>query len=215
MTTKMIVALAVVGMLASGSPLYAKSVGLEGDTTVTVQADISVQADATASTSGNGAGEENTLSTDEEIAGTIVLTRGSLSAEILGNVTAAFEVESDTDLKAYATVLMQADENVSDVSLSEDMVSVRYQQPAELFGFIESSLTVEASVDAQGTVTVSYPWYSFLYSTNKAEVEAAVEAAVPSVSVNTSTGLSASTQAEILEKVHAALQSEASVVLNT
>jgi hypothetical protein len=50
------------------------------------------------------------------------------------------------------------------VSLDFKPVIVRYQAQMNLFGFIPMEREVQASIDNEGSVTIDYPWYSFLAS---------------------------------------------------
>lgn len=139
--------------------------------------------------------------------GVITITRDSASAAT-NTVATAANVKTSADLASYAKAEVAEDENVNEVSLSDEEVSVSYKQRAYLFGFIPVFVTVQAVVDGAGNVTVHYPWYGFLIMDNtqtlKADLQTAARGAIAS---ETAAGLDATTQAQLLEGMRSALES--------
>lgn len=111
----------------------------------------------------------------------IMMTRADLSAGTSIQTRSAAEVSSNADLSGYIAAEMQNDENLAKVETSSNTVSVTYQEPARFLGFIPLSLKATATVDAQGDVSISYPWYSFLYAKADADLEAQLESRLSSV----------------------------------
>lgn len=118
-------------------------------------------------------------------------------------------VSSEADVKTYSDALIKSDTNVSSVDSSADEVSVSYKERLHVFGFIPVWGTVKSTVRADGTVEVRYPWYSFLSSTSRAEVESRVQNSVDvALKDRTETGssFSARTQAGLIAAMRAALK---------
>ncbi len=127
---------------------------------------------------------------------------------------AGVETSADARLRSAVNAIAAEDANVSAVSVSESEVMLAYQQPAELFGFISITVPVKVAIEASGKAEVRYPWYRFLLATNQESVEARVDALVRE-QVDASAGADASIKAEaaleLVESLHAVLQSEAAV----
>jgi hypothetical protein len=94
------------------------------------------------------------------------------------------QVSTGTDLNTYADAAMHSDSNIQNVQLSNTAVAMTYSEPGKLFGFIPVSLSTKAAVDASGNVTVSYPWYHFLVSTNDANLKSDLQARIQSTMDN-------------------------------
>lgn len=154
-----------------------------------VEADASVEADAT-----------------------ISLTRDDATdTETLVESTAA--VETSSDLRAYASGVLQSDTRIERADLSAEAVTVEYEQPGRLFGFVPVAVTVTATVDSSGNVTVDYPWYGFMVALEQSEreVESSLENQIRTTlasggfEASAEAGLSAQAQAEILRELQASL----------
>jgi hypothetical protein len=72
------------------------------------------------------------------------------------------EVADETTLDQYVSLILETDDDASAASASTEGVSLRYKQPAKLLGFIPFSMSVAASVLADGTIVIKEPWYSLL-----------------------------------------------------
>ena len=181
------------------------SVGVDGAVDVNVGAQTQTNVGATTS----GTGGQSTAGSAS--AGAIVVTRGSASEDD-ATVSTASAVATESDLAAYAATVVRSDENAERAELSSDNVSLRYKQRAYLLGIIPIFATVTTTVESNGTVTVSYPWYGFLLSQEeRVELESDLNAAVQGVvqssaSLNAEGELTTRAQAQILEDVHAAMK---------
>ncbi|MDO8514034.1 MAG: hypothetical protein Q7S50_00650 [bacterium] len=111
---------------------------------------------------------------------------------------------------------------------AEDHVALTSKQSVKLFGFIPVTVKMKVNVDANGDVTVSYPWWTFLAVTNRDNLESKIEAQTKVITareagsgmatgrvaagdvsgdgVEASVKLSADIQARLIESVQAALQ---------
>lgn len=111
-----------------------------------------------------------------EADGRIILRRDNLMEENIEidssvQIDSAVEVETESDLALYAAGLLLADENAKKIELGNGDVQLTYRTHARLFGFIPVLVSATATVNQSGDVEVEYPWYAFLSSTNRAEIE--------------------------------------------
>ena len=83
---------------------------------------------------------------------------------------------SDVDmLEAYAAEVLAQDANAVAVDVSGEAMVVAYRQRAKLLAFIPITMTVTSSVAADGKVSLSYPWYSFLVSKDYGKLKSDIE----------------------------------------
>ena len=71
----------------------------------------------------------------------------------------AKDVHSTADLKHFIAAKARGDAHLKQVELKDGKVEVQYEEPAEWFGFINTTVPTNVSVDAKGDVQVTYPWY--------------------------------------------------------
>jgi hypothetical protein len=201
----------------------------QSKTSVSGNADISASTSAssdaqTGSGSGTAGGNASAgANIGIDIAPAIVITRASAEASGSGSstVSSPASVQSKSDLSAYASGVVRADTDVSNASLSAKAVSLAYRQPAKLFGFIPVYLQATATVNADGSTNVSYPWYAFLTTKDSATLESDVRVATKdtvSANADVNAGFSAATQAKLLAEMRdamkARLQADTSVDAN-
>lgn len=139
-----------------------------------------------------------------ETAATLSVSRDSTSGDTV--VTSPTMVSTESDLEAFASSEMAADSQLEKVEFTSDAVTVWYTYPAQLLGFIPMQLSVQATVSADGTVSVRYPWYSFMTASASADRVASLENQIDStMSGQVEGAFSARTQAQILSDVRFAL----------
>ncbi len=110
-----------------------------------------------------------------------------------------------TDAELEATV--QSDENVSKVDSDDDSVSLWYKSTFKLFGFIPMTANLKATADADGSVRVSRPWYSFLATSEASNAEeVAVKSEVTAVVQSYNTSADATFSAEAKTAIVRAMQ---------
>jgi hypothetical protein len=160
-----------------------------------------VEIDAGASSSAAAASD-----TSATLGGTLVLTRTDADEDAPAGDPVA--VATDADLDAYARGVIASDPHVHRVDSSADHVALSYDERAWLLGFIPTEVAATARIDADGTASVSYPWYRFLMATDQDAVQASVdETFAASGNRAAATGsLSANAQARFLADLHAAMQ---------
>lgn len=199
-------------ILLTAVPAYALQVGVTGgsQTSVGVGDTLDVNADVSAGATGTMRSDAQTGSSSGASAevGSVVVTRASINSNTDTTVSSAAAVSSSAELSAYASSVVKSDDNVSATSLSREAVSLAYKQRARLFGLFPVLITVTAKVEADGTIAIQYPWYSFLTTTVDASLRSSVETAIaPTASARTGGDLSASEQAQLLSELHSAMKS--------
>lgn len=173
----------------------AATLGVSSDTSATVEVGVGAGADngtdASASGSVNSASDASTAtgtasdsdSTTVGVSGDATILFNLSQKDALGatvSVTSPAAVGTNADLSAFAVSQLQADANLEAVSATEQSLTVRHAAPARLFGIFPVHLTTTTTVSVDGTVEVKYPWYSFLFTTNRAELEATLASRVES-----------------------------------
>lgn len=159
-------------------------------------------------------GEENA-----KIASTpLSITRSDLEpAPVPTAFTASGQVKTKADLSGFIVAQMQNDANVSAVQASTSAISVTYPQYAKLFGVFPVTVDTTATVNADGTVSISYPWYRFLLSSDDHDLQAklqsristALQTSTPStVNAGAAAQLSLAAQAKLISDMRATMQEE-------
>lgn len=216
----LVFALSATFALALGADGYGSvEAGAGTNSTIGVGAGASANANGSMEASGDdtssGAGAEaktNSGINAEVNVGPISIGRADVDSDtaVQAAVTSASSVSTGAELSAYASGVVKADENVSDVELTDTAVSLGYKQRARLFGFIPIFVRATATVKANGETTVRYPWYAFLATKDSASVTASVKiatSATVAANAEASAKLSAAMQARLLEQIHAVMQS--------
>ncbi len=156
-----------------------------------------------------------TSSTQEEsdasvAVGSVMVVRSKAMKETAMPMKDPSTVSNRSDLESFITASAQNDENFQSASSSNDEVSLRYKEPAKLFGFLPISLSTNVKADANGNVKVHYPWYRFLVALQDSDLQSKIEAKVNAVLLangakDTSAEFSASTQAHLINDIREAL----------
>ena len=134
------------------------------------------------------------------VAGTLgfSLNKRAMSDDTEYSVTDAGAVQTAAGLESYAATSMRDDERLESVRLEDGTLEMTYRVDARFLGFIPGSMDVRATVTADGTVDVRYPWYAFLMraSESRADLEARVaseQEAIADDFAEASAGVSADT----------------------
>jgi hypothetical protein len=110
---------------------------------------------------------------------TISIDRSSDEVKSKTGVTVTVDrVMTDADLRGFAATEVRNDNNLNGIKIASDKIEVDYKQPARFLGIIPMMVSVGVDVNSDGSVSVDYPWYSFLALTNKADLEASIESEV-------------------------------------
>lgn len=139
------------------------------------------------------------------------------------DITSEGQVHSAADFKSYVSQMVQGDANFESTNVDSNGLDMKYSQSARFLGFIPGHLKTLVHVDDSGKVSVQYPWYSFLASSNdrraletalQAKIDAAFTANASS-SAHSLTHLSASVWAHLISSVRDILSGSVSAETDT
>ncbi len=125
-------------------------------------------------------------------------------------ISSESKVSNHGQLRSFLNHLLKDNDRISDVHISSTSIDTHYSLPAKFLWTIPVNLTAEVTINSDGSVTIHYPWYSFLYLTKKGDMETKLEAIASStISANSSTTISASSQAHLLNLLFSNLKASA------
>lgn len=152
--------------------------------------------------------------TDER---TILITRDTLESTTIPTTIEPSNVRSHADVSGYIATQMKHDAHITAVTSSPTHVAVTYNVPVRLFGIFPIMIDTDTDVDAQGTVVVNHPWWTFMTaSDSNTDVNAAITTAVQSeMSTHPEANLTANAQARIVSAIVKTLHNELSVDAST
>lgn len=101
--------------------------------------------------------EKDLLSTENDDAESTTTVSASTSLRVM--IRDVEDVHSEADLKSFVRTKAKEDKSIKQVQVVDGAVNVVYDEPAELFGFINTTVATHVTVDAKGGVQVTYPWY--------------------------------------------------------
>ena len=86
--------------------------------------------------------------------------------EFLATVKAHAQVQSGEDLENFARGVLLENENMEEIALNFEKITLKHRSSGRLFGFIPISFMQRVELDAEGDdagrVKVKMPWFSFL-----------------------------------------------------
>lgn len=218
-TTPLLLAL----VFSQGGHVYAQNV------TSDVEAALDVNADLNGDNSGTGSdtsGSDDTTATDDHdsdkgsddsmgagvhatVGAGFNLSKDDASVrDSSGSQIAAESVNTESDLEAYAASTLRASNTIENIDAGSDELRVKFKEPARFLWFIPFEMTSTVTVNADGSVSVNRPWYSFLASVDgdvKSDIESRVRTALENES-----GLTARSQARVLAALSTALDGSGS-----
>lgn len=109
------------------------------------------------------------------------------------------KVTNRGQLRSFLNHVVKADGNIADVTVSSTTVQTRYVLPTKFLGVIPTNLTANVSVGTDGSITIDYPWYAFLFSKKGSELKTQLMNVASTTSASTT--LTASAQAHLLNMV--------------
>jgi|GEM_PF-2695128 len=191
----------------------ALSLNAKVDTNVGVTLPGAASATATAKTSTIGNSTSSAASSNANI-----------NAKMNADANADFDFElpvnvnTPGDLEVYTRTLEQQDKKISKIEVDDSRIFLAYRQPARFLGIIPVSVLANVEVDAQGNVSIDYPWYTFLTVKEDEKLKAELQAKVGEIlgtggASGTVTGtttvafsdLSSRSKAKILQAIHLTL----------
>jgi hypothetical protein len=148
---------------------------------------------------------------------------GVAPTTVTGQITST-QVATDADLNAYTAAALSSDSTANaGISATDDAVikTVAYQdngvtadfsQPVKFLGLFPTSIDATATVTADGTTMVTYPWYSFLVRKHATAINDIFQAQVTDatagkaqLSANASATMPDSTKAMVLDALRQAI----------
>lgn len=144
---------------------------------------------------------------------TFTLTRDDIESDSgsVPTISDPLGVSSEGDLEMYARSVMLTDENVSKIESDSEKVSVWYKDPAKFIGLFPVTVEAKATVYADGTVSVDYPWWVSLFVTGESatDVKSSLESTAGTIARSESTAsLSTNTQARLINALRAILEAQ-------
>ncbi|HEY4494797.1 MAG TPA: hypothetical protein VJC02_01700 [Candidatus Paceibacterota bacterium] len=119
------------------------------------------------------------------------------------------KVKDEADLNLLTNTIISEDPNISKIDVKDEEITVTYKEPAKFLGIIPTNVSVEARVNNEGKVKVYYPWYSFLTTTNKKDLEGEFNQIVSSItSTSTSSSYTPQIRAKIIAAIYSVFKSE-------
>ncbi len=119
------------------------------------------------------------------------------------------DVYNRGQLRSFLNHLVKDDGRVASIQVSSTTIQTEYALPARFLGAIPMNLSTHISVGADGSVTVTYPWYAFLFGNRDEKLKDQIAKAASSTpEVGTSVTLSASVQAHLLNLLMSVLKGE-------
>ncbi len=115
-------------------------------------------------------------------------------------------VSNRGELRSFLNHIVKGDDRIADVHISSTTIETRYDMPAKFLWSIPTKLTANISIDSEGSVSVKYPWYAFLFAKHDSDLAAQLE---QSASTTASTSFSANTQAHLLNLIFSILKGSA------
>lgn len=177
---------ALFGSTASAQLLdTAGSVNLNGsatsnEATVDTAVDVSVDAETdTAATSSEAATESGS-------GFSFSIERASMDANTEYAVSDADFVRSAASLESYASATVRADERLESLTVENGRLAMEYRKAAKFLWLIPASMKVQVTADANGDVSVKYPWYAFLMQTDESRVDLEARLATEIEAINDS-----------------------------
>ncbi len=196
-----------------GTPSVGASVGASGTATTNAGAETN---------SNYNSGSSTATSTSVSVT-TTTTTTGDTTPFVLSNtddavlnfsnnatpaVSDASTVGTRDQLSAYAAGVMHSDDNIQNVQMSSSSVIMNYKQPGRFLGFIPVTVSTQAQVNQDGSVSISHPWYDFLAMTNDSAIRTSIQAQLQQSMASTTPGgdiaFSPQMQAQIMADMHTA-----------
>lgn len=108
-----------------------------------------------------------------------VVRNAEFEAETQNSVMVnANSVSSENDLRVFAEGQLRSNADLDSVHFTSEAVEVTYKDQGRFIGVIPVTLSVDVTVDQDGSIEVDYPWYGFLVLKDKGDLEAEIQAAV-------------------------------------
>jgi hypothetical protein len=166
-------------------------------------------------TTGTGTASTSTDTEDD----TIVFTRSDVKNNS-GVVINPADVTTSAEFSTYAKSIIANDENVTKIESNSEEVSIWYKEPAKFLGIVPIMVNTQATVKADGTVDIDYPWWYGLFVTGggNESLETNVNSTAGTIAKSeASAEFSSATQARLLNALRSTMKMhyEANVAVGT
>ncbi len=218
-----IVAMALVAALgttqAHALSLYGdSSTSVKVGSTTTVNSNTNANVNSNASSQGSTSASNGSANSQGNGTAVVDIIVNGDDARLAGNldmsINSSAMVHSDLNLKNYAAVVAKTDSSINVITSSGNHITVTFNRPGKLFGFVPVTLHEKTNVDVDANghaqVKVHKPWWAFLakddLKTDKlsAEIKSRIEAdAQMMANVSANAELSAEAKARILSSIQA------------
>ncbi len=78
------------------------------------------------------------------------------------------------EIQAKTETVLQNNSHITAADVAPDSVSVTYAAPAKLFGLFDMNMDIHVTSDANGKVSVRFPWYKFLVTSSFSNIAEAM-----------------------------------------
>ena len=113
---------------------------------------------------------------------------------------------------------MMTDDNITKIAANDNQVALYYNEPVKILGVIPASATIQAMVDANGNVTVTYPWWYdvFVKDTTKASLQSDINNTAGTIARGeATTTLSSTVKARLVNALQSILKTRYETVSGT
>lgn len=114
-------------------------------------------------------------------------------------------------LRSFLNHVLKGDEHIEDVHVSSTTVETHYDVPAKFLWAIPAHVNAQVTVNNDGTVSVTYPWYAFLFAKDGEldnKLSQAIASSTANASTTASTTISASLQAHLINAIFSILKGD-------
>lgn len=153
-----------------------------------------------------GGEHENDNNQGDENDNEIEIDHGSAD-EATSTVDKPEEVSNRGQLRSFLNHVLKGDDNINDVHVSSTTIDTHYDVPAKFLWAIPAHVNASVTVNNDGTVSVTYPWYAFLFAKD-GDLNGKLTQAVASSTANASTTISASLQAHLINAIFSILKGD-------
>lgn len=218
----------VFGVTLFGASAFAQLLDSTGsvilnDSTTSNETSVDAAVDASLEVGASATSTEDGEEADAGSSFSFSIERDAMDPNTDYAVTDADLVRSEASLESYASATVRADERLESLMVEDGRMDMTYRKDAKFLWFIPTSMHARVTVDANGEVSVRYPWYSFLMKVDesRADLEARLTseirdinnsieiAADAELSGETSTGIQADPEvrrwARIIESAYVAV----------
>lgn len=115
-------------------------------------------------------------------------------------------VSNRGELRSFLNHILKNDAHIENVHVSSTTIETHYNMPAKFLWAIPTNISADVTVNANGSVTVTYPWYAFLFAKNGEIENTLTQTLSSSTEATASSTLSASAEAHVINLLFSILK---------